>query len=112
MKERIKIRIASDDDDSTLASLTVELSSSFSYGFPTSTDDDDLKILEAVKSMGPDFSHLDKFRVYVQAVAVLDEDEGPDWRDIDESEQRKWYVDTDPSRVNSLDTAGWEVMDF
>ena len=50
--------------------------------------------------------------MYVQAVAILDEEESADWRDIDENEQRKWYVDTDPARVNALEASGWEVMDF
>jgi len=109
---RIRIRIAADWDDSTLAEAELELASSFSYGFPTTSDADDRLILEAIKTLEPQYSLQEKFRVYVQAVAILDEDEGPDWRDLDENEQRKWYVDTDPERVNSLDTNGWEIMDF
>jgi|GEM_PF-4914616 len=40
MKERIRIRIAVDWDDSTLADTELELPSSFSYGFPAIPDDD------------------------------------------------------------------------
>jgi hypothetical protein len=109
---RIRIRIAADWDDSMLAETELELASSFSYGFPTTTDADDRLILKAIKTLEPQYSLQEKFRVYVQAVAILDKDEGPDWRDLDENEQRKWYVDTNPARVNSLDTKGWEIMDF
>jgi len=112
MKERIRIRIAADWDDSTLAMTEVELASSFSHGFPANPDADDRTILEAIKTLEPQYSLQEKFRVYVQAVAVLDEEQGPEWKDIDENEQRKWYVDTDSDRVNSLDTTSWEVMDF
>ena len=112
MKERIRIRIAADWDDSTLAETEVELASSFSYGFPATPDADDRMILEAIKTLEPQYCHLEKFRVYVQAVAILDAEESAEWRDIDENEQRKWYVDTDPARVNALEASGWEVMDF
>ena len=110
---RIRIKIAAVWDDSTLAEMEVELDESFSYDFPSEPHADDLKILEAIRTLEPQYRNQDKFRVYVQDVAFLaDDEECAEWQETEESEQRKWYVDTDPDRVNSCDTSGWEIMDF
>jgi len=110
---KIEIQLRSDDDDSEICSANFETEycqpRAFDYGFPDKISANDQFILKEVKKLVADYDPLhDKFRVYVQATAMSNENS--EWEELLENEYTIWYVDTDKVRTAACDTTGWDII--